>query len=102
MMTPVKMLLTQGSHRNLEIDAVIHFNLLTVYNMSKILNKFLLHLNNLTQPKNVRVVFDQDAKKWLIDRDPLIGARPLWKVIDNHVKRPFSRKMLFGKLSSGG
>jgi len=86
------------------LDAAIQFNRLSVDNMSKILDKFIVQLNDLTQSKNVRVVFDQDAKKWLINRgfDPLMGARPLNKVMHEHVKRPLSREILFGKLCHGG
>ena len=49
-------------------------------------------------------MFDQAAKDWLIKQgfDPSMGARPLKRVIQDHVKRPLSREMLFGKLKTGG
>jgi ATP-dependent Clp protease ATP-binding subunit ClpA len=86
------------------LDAIMNFNKLTKENMSKILDKFISKLNALTTAKNVSVVFDQPAKDWLIDKgfDRTMGARPLDRVIQEYVKKPLSKEMLFGKLQSGG
>ena len=86
------------------LDAIMNFNKLTKENMAKILDKFISKLNALTTSKNVSVVFDQAAKDWLIDRgfDRTMGARPLDRVIQEHVKKPLSKEMLFGKLKNGG
>ena len=86
------------------LDAIMNFNKLTKENMAKILDKFISKLNALTTSKNVSVVFDQAAKDWLIDRgfDRTMGARPLDRVIQEHVKKPLSKEILFGKLQLGG
>jgi ATP-dependent Clp protease ATP-binding subunit ClpA len=86
------------------LDAVMNFNKLSKDNMAKILDKFISKLNALTTAKNVSVVFDQLAKDWLIDKgfDRTMGARPLDRIIQEHVKQPLSKEMLFGKLKSGG
>jgi len=86
------------------LDGVIMFNRLSKNNMDRILDKFISQLNSLTERKNVNVVFDTDAKKWLMDQgfDRNMGARPLARVINEHVKKPLSREMLFGKLKNGG
>ena len=86
------------------LDAVIRFGKLTKDNMSRILDKFIAQLNALSSSKNVNVVFDPSAKEWLIDKgfDQNMGARPLTRVIDENVKKPLSREMLFGRLKNGG
>jgi len=86
------------------LDAVIEFGRLTKDSMGKILDKFVANLNNLSIEKNVHIVFDTLAKDWLISRgfDPHMGARPLTRVIQEHVKKPLSREILFGQLKTGG
>lgn len=86
------------------LDAVIAFNRLTKDNMIKILDKYITQLNDLSKSKKVSIVFDNDAKSWLIEKgfDRNMGARPLARVIQEHVKKPLSREMLFGKLKNGG
>jgi ATP-dependent Clp protease ATP-binding subunit ClpA len=86
------------------LDAVVEFGRLSRENMFKVLDKFIAQLNALSSSKGVSVVFDQQAKDWLIDKgfDKNMGARPLARVIQEHVKRPLSREILFGKLKNGG
>ena len=86
------------------LDAIIRFNKLTKDNMTRIVDKFLGQLNELSSKKRVHIVLDAAAKDWLIDKgfDPKMGARPLARVIDEHIKKPLSREMLFGKLKDGG
>ena len=86
------------------LDGVIAFNRLTKENMARVLDKFISQLNELTETKRVSIVFDQDAKQWLMDRgfDRNMGARPLSRTMNEHVKKPLSREMLFGRLSNGG
>jgi len=86
------------------LDGVIMFNRLSKENMERILDKFISQLNALTARKKVSVVFDDASKKWLMDKgfDRNMGARPLSRVIDEHVKKPLSKEMLFGKLKNGG
>jgi ATP-dependent Clp protease ATP-binding subunit ClpA len=86
------------------LDGVIMFNRLSKDNMSKILDKFISQLNTLTERKGVSVVFDAESKQWLMDQgfDRNMGARPLARVINEQVKKPLSREMLFGRLKNGG
>lgn len=86
------------------LDGVIMFNRLSIDNMRLILNKFIAQLNTLASAKKVNICFDDNAKQWLIDHgfDRNMGARPLARVITDHVKKPLSREMLFGKLKNGG
>jgi len=86
------------------LDAIIKFNKLNKDNMDSIVDKFLGELNGLSARKNVKIVCDASAKQWLIDKgfDTNMGARPLARVIADHIKKPLSREMLFGKLRHGG
>ena len=86
------------------LDAVIAFNKLQKSVMVQILDKFLHQLNDLCKPKNITVVVDPDAREWLLEHgfDAQMGARPLNRCIDTHIKRPMSKEILFGKLTQGG
>jgi ATP-dependent Clp protease ATP-binding subunit ClpA len=86
------------------LDATIKFNKLSKDNMSRIVDKFLGQLNELSAKKHVNIVLDASAKEWLTEKgfDPKMGARPLARVIAEHIKKPLSREMLFGKLKGGG
>jgi ATP-dependent Clp protease ATP-binding subunit ClpA len=86
------------------LDAIIKFNKLSKDNMGRIVDKFIGQLNELSAKKRVNIVVDAATKEWLIDKgfDPKMGARPLARIIAEHIKKPLSREMLFGKLKEGG
>ncbi len=86
------------------LDAIIKFNKLTKDNMNKILDKFIKQLNELSYKKNVKIIFNDASKDWLVNKgfDAKMGARPLAKVIANNIKLPISKEILFGKLKNGG
>lgn len=86
------------------LDAMVKFNKLTKDNMGSIVDKFLDQLRALASSRQVDMVLDPAAKAWLIDRgfDDKMGARPLARVIADHIKKPLSREILFGKLRAGG
>jgi ATP-dependent Clp protease ATP-binding subunit ClpA len=86
------------------LDAVISFGKLTKPVMNSILNKFVDELNQLCVAKNVTVVIDPAARDWLINNgfDSQMGARPLNRCIDAHIKKPMSQEILFGRLQHGG
>ena len=54
--------------------------------------------------KKVDLVVDEDARQWIGDEgyDPLMGARPMSRVLQEHIKRPLSEEILFGDLAKGG
>jgi ATP-dependent Clp protease ATP-binding subunit ClpA len=66
--------------------------------------KFLLELNTMTIEKRVEVNASEEALEYLIDKgfDPKMGARPLARIIDDEIKKPLSRMILFGDLQEGG
>jgi ATP-dependent Clp protease ATP-binding subunit ClpA len=72
--------------------------------MIKIVKKFIDDLNDLVKDKNIFVKTNESAIKLLIDKgfNSKMGARPLQRTIDDYIKRPLSREILFGKLINGG
>lgn len=86
------------------LDAVIKFGKLDHETMTKIVHKFIDDLNSLIKDRNVHIKLDTEAVDLLINKgfDSKMGARPLQRTIDEHVKKPLSKEMLFGKLVNGG
>jgi ATP-dependent Clp protease ATP-binding subunit ClpA len=72
--------------------------------MISIVKKFLQELNTMTMEKDVEVNATDEAIEFLMSKgfDAKLGARPLQRVIDDEIKKPLSRMILFGELSSGG
>jgi ATP-dependent Clp protease ATP-binding subunit ClpA len=86
------------------LDATIKFNKLGKDTMKSIVKKFLQELNVMTVEKNVEVNATDPAVDFLITKgfDSKLGARPLQRVIDEEIKKPLSRMILFGELQEGG
>ena len=86
------------------LDGVITFGKLEKEVMYKIVGKFLLTLKQQVTEKGIDINISDAALDYLIDKgfDRKMGARPLQRVIDNDIKRPLSKKMLFGELKNGG
>ena len=86
------------------LDATITFAKLSKEVMIKIVGKFLLELKTMVVDKNITITITDEAIDYLVDKgfDKKMGARPLQRVIDNEIKRPLSRLMLFGDLKNGG
>jgi len=86
------------------LDAVVKFNKLAQETMKLVVKKFLAELNTMTVEKNVEVNANDEAITFLIKKgfNAKMGARPLQRVIDEEIKKPLSRMILFGELSEGG
>jgi len=86
------------------LDAVIKFDKLGKDTMKSVVKKFLQELNTMTMEKDVEVNATDDAIEFLMTKgfDAKLGARPLQRVIDDEIKKPLSKMMLFGELTSGG
>jgi ATP-dependent Clp protease ATP-binding subunit ClpA len=86
------------------LDGVITFGKLSKEVMMKIVGKFLVELKTQVKDKDIAITVTDEALDYLVDKgfDPKMGARPLQRVIDNEIKRPLSREMLFGLLKEGG
>jgi ATP-dependent Clp protease ATP-binding subunit ClpA len=86
------------------LDAVIQFKPLDFEHILRVVDKFLFELEAQLLEKQVTLDVDADARRWLADRgfDPQMGARPMARVIQEHVKRALADELLFGKLAEGG
>lgn len=86
------------------LDGIIRFGKLDQQTMIKIVKKFIDELNSLVKDKNIIVKPTVEAVEYLIKKgfDSKMGARPLQRTIDEYIKLPLSKEMLFGKLTNGG
>ncbi len=86
------------------LDAVIKFDKLGEDVMKSIVKKFILELNTMTIERNVEVNATDRATEFLVKKgfNSKMGARPLQRVIDDEIKKPLSRMILFGELTDGG
>jgi ATP-dependent Clp protease ATP-binding subunit ClpA len=86
------------------LDAVIKFNKLAEKTMKSIVKKFLQELNTMTMEKDVEVNATDQALDYLVKKgfDAKLGARPLQRIIDEEIKNPLSKMILFGELNEGG
>jgi ATP-dependent Clp protease ATP-binding subunit ClpA len=86
------------------LDGMIRFGKLDQQTMIKIVKKFIDELNALVKDKNIHVKPNVDAVEYLINKgfDAKMGARPLQRTIDEMIKKPLSKEILFGKLVNGG
>ncbi len=86
------------------LDARVPFQPLSRAVMALIVDKFIDRLRAQVSDRGVDVVLTADGRDWLVEQghDPRFGARPLERVIAEHVKRPLTDELLFGRLARGG
>jgi ATP-dependent Clp protease ATP-binding subunit ClpA len=86
------------------LDATITFASLTPEIVGRVVEKFVMQLEAQLADRNVTIELSSAAKEWLAERgyDRLNGARPLGRVIQEHIKKPLAEELLFGKLVKGG
>lgn len=86
------------------LDATIPFAPLPAEVIAKVVEKFIFQLEAQLQDRNVTIELSDDANQWLAEKgyDERFGARPLGRVIQEHIKKPLAEELLFGALGSGG
>ncbi|WIV50115.1 ATP-dependent Clp protease ATP-binding subunit ClpA [Marivivens sp. LCG002] len=86
------------------LDAVIPFGPLPRETILQVVEKFVLQLEAQLIDRNVHIDLTRAAAEWLADKgyDSKMGARPLSRVIQEHIKKPLAEELLFGKLTKGG
>jgi len=86
------------------LDAVIPFAGLSQEIITMVVRKFIGQLGAQLADKRVKIDMDDDALEWLAKHghDTLYGARPLARIIEEHVKKPLADELLFGRLAKGG
>jgi ATP-dependent Clp protease ATP-binding subunit ClpA len=86
------------------LDAIITFAHLSQDVIAKVVEKFVLQLEAQLADRDVTIELSAEAATWLIANgyDELMGARPMARVIQEHIKKPLADEVLFGRLKSGG
>jgi ATP-dependent Clp protease ATP-binding subunit ClpA len=86
------------------LDAMITFNSLSMEVIEKVVDKFIMELDEQLNEKKVFLHLTAKARRWFAERgyDPTFGARPMARLIQNEVKRVLADDILFGKLQNGG
>ena len=86
------------------LDAVIKFTSLGKGVVRQIVSKFISELNSQLKDKYIEIKADSNTIDWLAENgyNKKMGARPLARLIDNEIKSPLSRRVLFGDLQDGG
>ncbi|WP_242107605.1 ATP-dependent Clp protease ATP-binding subunit ClpA [Luteimonas aquatica] len=86
------------------LDTVVQFQALGMEHILRVVDKFLIELETQLHEKNVSLSTTPAARDWLAQHgfDPLMGARPMARLIQDKIKRPLADELLFGKLVQGG
>ncbi len=86
------------------LDAVISFAPLPKEVILQVVEKFVLQLEVQLMDRGVQIELTRPAAEWIADKgyDDKMGARPLSRVIQEHIKKPLAEELLFGKLAKGG
>jgi ATP-dependent Clp protease ATP-binding subunit ClpA len=86
------------------LDAVIQFSGLDLTTIERVVDKLIVEVEMQLEAKGVTVSLDDDARRWIAEKgyDPKMGARPMARTIQEHIKRPLAEELLFGRLVGGG
>ena len=86
------------------LDAIVHFAPLSKDIILRVVDKFLMQLEDQLHEKRVDAAFSEKLRDYLAERgfDPLMGARPMQRLIQDMLRRALADELLFGRLVSGG
>ena len=86
------------------LDSIVQFGPLDEKTIASVVDKFLVELEAQLDEKKVSLHVDDDARTWLAEKgyDAKMGARPMARVIQEHLKKPLANELLFGELVRGG
>jgi len=86
------------------LDAVIKFSNLGPETMGRVVDKFIAELEVQLADRKIFIELSDGARRWLAEKgyDRLFGARPLARVVQEHLKKPLAEEVLFGQLKDGG
>ncbi len=86
------------------LDAIIEFSALAPDTVSHVVDKFLVELETQLDAKKVTMEVDSAARLWLAEHgyDPVMGARPMARLIQDKIKKSLAEDILFGRLANGG
>lgn len=86
------------------LDAIVNFSPLSPETIGHVVDKFVVELQALLEPKHVFIELTAEAREWLAHKgyDPVMGARPMTRLIQDVLKKPLANEILFGQLAHGG
>ncbi|MEE8559698.1 MAG: ATP-dependent Clp protease ATP-binding subunit ClpA [Alphaproteobacteria bacterium] len=86
------------------LDASIQFSALSPEVVARVVDKFVIELEEQLADRNVTIELTKEVREWLARKghDKIFGARPLGRVIQEHIKRPLADELLFGRLAKSG
>jgi ATP-dependent Clp protease ATP-binding subunit ClpA len=86
------------------LDSIITFAHLSPQIIAQVVEKFVLQLEAQLADRAVTIELSEEASRWLVANgyDELMGARPMARIIQEHIKKPLADEVLFGRLKSGG
>jgi ATP-dependent Clp protease ATP-binding subunit ClpA len=86
------------------LDSIIQFAPLEFDSIKRVVDKLVVELESKLDNNNVSIELDDAAREWIAERgyDPKMGARPMARIIQEHIKRPLAEELLFGSLAEGG
>ena len=81
------------------LDAIINFDKLSKDNINNISEKFMKEVKELAAEQKVKITWSKEVIDWISEKgfEPTMGARPMNRVISQHIKKPLSKKILFDK-----
>jgi ATP-dependent Clp protease ATP-binding subunit ClpA len=86
------------------LDALIQFNQLSMAEVERVVDKFIGELREQLIEKRITLELSTPARRWLAEHgfDPLFGARPMGRLLQQKIKEPLAEELLFGQLQHGG
>jgi ATP-dependent Clp protease ATP-binding subunit ClpA len=86
------------------LDSIIQFASLDINSIKRVVDKLVVELEAKLDNNTVTFELDDAARQWIAERgyDPKMGARPMARIIQEHIKRPLAEELLFGSLADGG
>ncbi|MEE8622413.1 MAG: ATP-dependent Clp protease ATP-binding subunit ClpA [Alphaproteobacteria bacterium] len=86
------------------LDATIQFSALSPEVVARVVDKFVIELEEQLADRNVTIELTKEVREWLARKghDKIFGARPLGRVIQEHIKKPLADELLFGRLAKSG
>jgi ATP-dependent Clp protease ATP-binding subunit ClpA len=86
------------------LDAIIQFEPLDEISIARVVDKLIVELEAQLDKNNVTIELEPEARTWIATTgyDQKMGARPMARIIQEHIKRPLAEELLFGRLVDGG
>ena len=86
------------------LDAIIKFDALDEDSIARVVDKLIVELEAQLDKNDVTIELESAARSWIARKgyDRKMGARPMARVIQEHIKRPLAEELLFGRLRGGG